>query len=57
MSSDFNDSLENSQNHMHEVSLRKCVLTTNSLCHVATETIDLPIYEGLLELSEFLLEI
>ena len=57
MSSDFNDSLENSQNHMHEVSLRKCVLTTNSLCHVATETIDLPIYEGLLELTEFLLEI
>ena len=57
VSSDFNDSLENSQNHMHEVSLRKCVLTTNSLCHVATETIDLPIYEGLLELSKFLLEI
>ena len=57
MSFDFDDSLESSQNHMHEVSLRKCFLTTNSLCYVTTKTIDLPIYEGLLELSEFLLEI
>ena len=38
------------------MSLRKCSLIKKLLCHVATETIELPIYEGLPELSEFLVE-
>ena len=56
MSSDSDDALENWHNHLHEVSLRKCSLITQSLCHIATETIDFRIYEGFLELSEFLVE-
>ena len=55
-SSDSGDVLENWQNRMHEVSLRKCGLITQSLCHVATKIIELLIYEGLLELSRFLEE-
>ena len=53
MSSDSKDSLENWQNRLHEVSFRKCGLITHSLRHVATETVELPIYEGLLGLFEF----
>ena len=56
MSSDSGDALENWQNRMHEVSLRKCGLIMQSLCRVTIETIELPIYEGLPELSEFLLK-
>ena len=41
---------------MHEVSVRKCGLIMQSLCHVATEVIEFPIYEGLLELFNFLVE-
>ena len=55
-SSDSDDALEISQNWMHEVSLRKCGLITQSLRHVVTEIIECPIYGGLLELSWFLEE-
>ena len=41
---------------MHEVSFRKGGLITQSLCHVATEIVELTIYEGLPELSMFLME-
>ena len=41
---------------MHEASLRKCVFITQSLCRVTNETVELPVYEGLPQLSEFLLE-
>ena len=41
---------------MHEVSLRKCGLITHSLCHVATDIIELSIYKGLQELCRFLEE-
>ena len=50
------DALENWYNLLHEVSLWKCILITQSLCHVMTETIEFPIYEGILKLSEFLVE-
>ena len=53
---DSDDALENWKNRMNEVSLRKCGLITQSLCRVTIETIELPIYEGILDLSEFLLE-
>ena len=55
-SSNSDDAMENWQNRLHEVSLRKCGLIAQSLRHVATETIELPIYEGLLGLSEFFQE-
>ena len=55
-SSDSDDALENWQNQLHEVSFRKCGLITQSLRHVATETIELPIYERLSRLSEFFQE-
>ena len=51
---DSDDALENWQNRLHEVSFRKCGLITQSPCHVTIEIIELSIYEGLLELSEFL---
>ena len=47
VSSDFDDSLENWQNRLHEVSFRKCGLITQSLHRVATEIVEFPIYEGL----------
>ena len=46
-----NDALENWQNKLYEVSFRKCGLITQSLHHIETETVELPIYEGLPELS------
>ena len=55
-SSDSDDALENWQNRLHEVSFRKCGLITQSLWHVTTETIKLPICEGLSRLSEFFQE-
>ena len=55
-SSDSDDALENYKNHMHEVSFRKCGLITQSLCHVATKMVELPIYEGLPDFSVFLME-
>ena len=54
--SNFDDALENWQNQLHEVSLRKCGLITQSLRHVATKIIEFPIYEGLSKLSGFLKE-
>ena len=41
---------------MHEVLVRKCGLIIESLCRVATEVVELPIYEGLPKLSKFLVE-
>ena len=41
---------------MHEVSLRKCGLITQSLRHVVTGIIEFLIYEGLPELCGFLME-
>ena len=54
VSSDSDDALENWKNCMYEVSLRKCGLITQSLHHVTTRIIDLPIYEGLPEIYRFL---
>ena len=41
---------------MHEVSFRKCGLITQTLRHVTTKIVELPSYEGLPELSAFLME-
>ena len=54
--SDSDDALENCQNQMHEVSIQKCGLITQSLCRVATYIVELPTYEGLPKLYEFLVE-
>ena len=56
VSFDFDDALENWQNKPHEVLFKKCELNTQSLHRVATKTVELPIYEGLPVLSEFLRE-
>ena len=53
-SSDSDDALENWQNRLHEVLFRKCGLITQSLHCIAAETVELPIYEGLPKLLEFL---
>ena len=55
MSYDSNDALENWQNRMHEVSFRKCGIITQYMCFVVTEIVELLVYEGLLELYEFLI--
>ena len=47
MSFDFEDALENWQNKLHEVSFKKCGLITQSLWRVATESVELSIYEGI----------
>ena len=56
MSFNLEDVLENWQNRMHEVLFRKCALITESLYQVMTETVELLVYEGLPELSKFILE-
>ena len=53
-SSESDDALENWKNRLHEVSFRKCRLTTQSLHCIEIETVKLPIYEGLPKISEFL---
>ena len=55
-SSDSDDALENWKNRMHEVSLKKCGLITQSLCHVETQIIEFLTYEGLSKLYRFLEE-
>ena len=55
-SSNSDDALENWQIQLHEVSFKKCGLITQSLRHVAAETVTLPIYKGLSGLSEFFQE-
>ena len=55
-SSDFDDALENWQNRMQKVSVRKCGLIMQSMCHVAHKIVELPIYEGLAKLSMFLMD-
>ena len=54
VSSDSDDVIETWKNRMHEVSFRKCGLITQSMRHVATEIVELPVYEGLPEISAFL---
>ena len=56
MSFDSDDVLENWQNRMHEVLVRKCGVVTQSLRHVGTELVYLAFYEGLPEMSSFLME-
>ena len=51
-SCDSKYAIENWQNRLHEVSFRKCGLIEQSLRHDATETVEFPIYEGLLGQSE-----
>ena len=55
-SSDSEDALKIWQNWMHEVSFWKCGLITQSLRHVATEIVELAMYEGFPEISVFLME-
>ena len=56
VSFDSDDTLENWKNHMHEVSIRKCGLITQSMCRVKIEIVELPVYEGIPVISDLLME-
>ena len=55
--SNSSEALENWQNRMHEVSMRRCVRITRSVRWVAEESDQLPTYEGFPKLASFLAEI
>ena len=50
------DSLQNYQNKLHEVSMRRCARITRYFQRVGTEVSDFPTYEGLPNLESFLVE-
>ena len=53
---DSGEAVENWQNQLHEVSMRKCARITKSLQWVGTKVCDLPTCEGSPNLDMFLLE-
>ena len=50
------EALENWQNRLHEVSMRRCARITKSIRRVGTQSRSLPTYEGLPNLEMFLTE-
>ena len=54
--SDSGDAMENWQNRLHEVSMRRCARVTRVVQKVGIETSTLPTYEGLPNLASFLEE-
>ena len=48
--------MENWQNRLHEVSMRRCARITRSVRWVEAQSIELPTYEGLRSLMTFLSE-
>ena len=52
--SDSGESLENWQNHPHEVFMRICARITIFVQRVGDEEIELPTYEGFLNLAYFI---
>ena len=52
--SDSDEALENWQNRMHEVSVRRCTRITQFVQWVGTEESKLPTYKGLPNLVSFL---
>ena len=53
---DSGDALENSQNMLHEVSMRRCLRITRFVCRVGFKASALPTYEGFPNLASFLEE-
>ena len=54
--SDSGEALENSQNRLHELSLRRCAGITRSVRWVENQLRELPTYEGLPNIVTFLSE-
>ena len=54
--SDSGEALENWQNMLHEVSMRRCARLTKVVRRVGVEASALPMYEGLPNLASFLEE-
>ena len=54
--SDSDDALENWQNKLHEVSMRRCARIARFVCRVGVETSVLPTYEEFPNIPSFLEE-
>ena len=54
--SNSGNTLENWQNRLHEVSMRRCARITRSMRRVGVEASELPTYEGLPNLAYFIVE-
>lgn len=52
--SDSDEDLEHWQNRLHEVSTLHCNMMTKSLHYVSSEVINLPYYDGLTDVDNFL---
>jgi len=52
--SDSDEEIERWQNRLHEVTTLNCNMMTKSLRCVSTEVRDLPMYDGLSEVADFL---
>jgi len=48
------EKVERWQNHLHEVTTLNCNLMLRSLCCITTEARELPTYDGLIVVDEFL---
>ena len=46
--------LENWQNRLYEVSARRCAFMTKSLRWIGTEIKDIPLFNGLVDVNDFL---
>lgn len=55
-SSDSDEGLENWKQRLHEVSTRRCVRITKSLCWIGREICELPHYDGLIDVMTFFVE-
>ena len=52
--SDVDEEIEQWKNWLHQVTTLNCNMMTRSLCCVTTEVRDLPMYDGLTEVDDFL---
>ena len=52
--SDLDEDVERWQNQLHEVTMLNCNLMVRSLCCVTIETRELPTYDGLKIVDEFM---
>lgn len=51
---DFDEEIEQWQNWLHEVTTLDCNMMIRSLCCVTTNVCDLPMYDGLTAVDDFL---
>lgn len=52
--SDSDEETERWQNRLHDITMLNCNMMVKSLCFVTTELRDLPMYDGLIAVDEFL---